>query len=164
MAKGIIENGPDPRDIYSDIIDLPHHQSDHHPQMSLYDRAAQFSPFAALTGYDDMVQEEARETGKQSILEEWESDILSKKLSLISEMIASGKRPVLTITYFVPDSKKSGGEYVTITEEIKRIDSAFRKVILMRTEGAGQTNVQIDIEAIADISGEDIDSLNYFME
>lgn len=55
----------DPRVIYADIIDLPHHQSDKHPQMSLYDRAAQFSPFAALSGYDDMVKEQVKETEKK---------------------------------------------------------------------------------------------------
>lgn len=60
MAKGIINKEPDPRIVYADIIDLPHHQSSTHPHMSLYDRAAQFAPFAALTGYDDMITEEAR--------------------------------------------------------------------------------------------------------
>ncbi len=62
MAKGIINKEPDPRIVYADIIDLPHHQSSTHPHMSLYDRAAQFAPFAALTGYDDMITEEARKT------------------------------------------------------------------------------------------------------
>ena len=62
MAKGIINKEPDPRIVYADIIDLPHHQSTTHPHMSLYDRAAQFAPFAALTGYDDMITEEARKT------------------------------------------------------------------------------------------------------
>ena len=60
MAKRIINKEPDPRIVYADIIDLPHHQSSTHPHMSLYDRAAQFAPFAALTGYDDMITEEAR--------------------------------------------------------------------------------------------------------
>ncbi len=60
MAKGIINKEPDPRIVYADIIDLPHHQSSTHPHMSLYDRAAQFAPFAALTGYDDMITQEAR--------------------------------------------------------------------------------------------------------
>ena len=62
MAKGITEKEPDPRIVYADIIDLPHHQSPTRPHMSLYDRAAQFAPFAALTGYDDMIVEEVRET------------------------------------------------------------------------------------------------------
>ena len=62
MAKGIINKEPDPRIVYADIIDLPHHQSSTHPHMSRYDRAAQFAPFAALTGYDDMITEEARKT------------------------------------------------------------------------------------------------------
>ena len=62
MTKGITEKEPDPRIVYADIIGLPHHQSPTRPHMSLYDRAAQFAPFAALTGYDDMIVEEVRET------------------------------------------------------------------------------------------------------
>ncbi len=151
MTKGITEKEPDPREVYADIIDLPHHQSDSHPHMSLYDRAAQFSPFAALSGYDDMVAEESRETGEQRKLEEYEIEILSQKINRISERIANGESPVVEITYFVPDARKSGGEYVTVTEEIKRIDSTFRKLILLRTEGAGKVNVKIDIEMVVDI-------------
>ena len=151
MTKGITGKEPDPRKVYADIIDLPHHRSDRHPHMSLHDRAAQFSPFAALSGYDEMVAEESRETGKRRELEEYETEVLSRKINRISERLANGDSPVVEITYFVPDAKKQGGEYVTVTEEIKRIDPAFRKLILMRTEGSGHANVQIDIEMIVDI-------------
>ncbi|SDB40394.1 hypothetical protein SAMN02910298_01981 [Pseudobutyrivibrio sp. YE44] len=64
MAKGITGKEKDPRIVYGDIIDLPHHQSTKHPHMSLYDRAAQFAPFAALTGYEEMISEEARRTNE----------------------------------------------------------------------------------------------------
>ncbi len=141
----------DPRKIYADIIDLPHHESQKHPHMSLYDRAAQFSPFAALTGYEDMVAEEARETKTKSDLMESDAEDIDRKLAAISDQLSRGIHPVAEITYFVPDDKKSGGEYVTVKEEIKRIDAAFRKLILARTEGAGRVNASIDIGNIIDI-------------
>ena len=77
MTKGISGKEPDPRVIYADIIDLPHHQSPTRPHMSLYDRAAQFAPFAALTGYDDMVAEEARIVDNKIELSETEIDRLN---------------------------------------------------------------------------------------
>ena len=138
----------DPRKIYADIIDLPHHESQKHPHMSLYDRAAQFSPFAALTGYEDMVLEEARETRTKTEIAENGSEEIDRRLSEIADQLSKGIHPVAEITYFVPDEKKSGGEYVTVKEEIKRIDAAFRKLILVRTEGAGKVNASIDIGSI----------------
>jgi hypothetical protein len=106
MTKGITEKEPDPRVIYADIIDLPHHQSPTRPHMSLYDRAAQFAPFAALTGYDDMVAEEARIVENKVELSETEIDLLNQKLSLIADVIEKGEKPKVTITYFVPDQLK----------------------------------------------------------
>ena len=76
---------PDPRIVYADIIDLPHHQSKTHPRMSLYNRAAQFAPFAALSGYDEMISEETRETGVQQQLEDWEMEKINQKLNLIDQ-------------------------------------------------------------------------------
>ena len=151
---------PDPRIVYADIIDLPHHQSKTHPHMSLYNRAAQFAPFAALSGYDEMISEETRETGVQQQLEEWEMEKINQKLNLIDDVIKDGHRPTLTITYFVPDAKKAGGEYVTITEQIKKVDPVRRKIVLMKAEGRAGLNVEIDIDRISAIRGELVDYLD----
>ena len=85
MEKGIQKKEPDPRIVYADIIDLPHHQSSTRPHMSLYDRAAQFSSYKALTGYEDMVAEEARVTEEKISLEEFELELLNQKLQLIAD-------------------------------------------------------------------------------
>ena len=138
----------DPREVYSDIIDLPHWQSPKHPQLSLYDRAAQFSPFAALTGYDDMIAEEARETGSRIHLEEREQLILDEKIALIAE----NGHPDISVTYFVPDKMKEGGSYVTVAGRVKRIDTAFRKILLNDTE--------IDLKDVIRIRGELVDYLD----
>ncbi len=154
---------PDPRIVYADIIDLPHHQSKTHPHMSLYNRAAQFAPFAALSGYEDMISEESRETDTHMQPEEWEMEKLSRKINLIADAADRGLRPVLSITRFVPDTKKAGGAYVTTTEQIKRIDAVRRKVILMKTQGKAGLNVEIDFDRITDISGELVDGLDESM-
>ena len=160
MAKGITGKEPDPRIVYADIIDMPHHQSSTHPHMSLYDRAAQFAPFAALTGYEEMVDEEARETDTAISLEEWEMEKISQKLNLISDVIADGHHPSLSITYFKPDSKKAGGEYVTVTEAIKKIDTVSRRIVLMKTEGYGKMNMEIEIDKVTAITGDLVDYLD----
>ncbi len=160
MPKQNSDKTTDARLVYKDIIDLPHHQSLTHPHMSLYDRAAQFAPFAALTGYEDMVNEEARVTDAAITLGESQIDTLSQKLSVISDAISSGIHPLLTITYFVPDSQKAGGEYLTVTEEIKKIDTANRKIVLMKCKEISNINLTIDIEAVTDIKGELIDYID----
>ena len=117
MTKGITEKEPDPRIVYADIINMPHHQSATRPHMSLYDRAAQFAPFAALTGYDDLVKEEARYAGQQMELGEASIKLLNQKLTLIAGVIEDGTKPTVSITYFEPDTMKAGGKYVTATEK-----------------------------------------------
>lgn len=105
---------------YDKIIDLPHHQSKNRPQMSLRDRAAQFAPFAALTGYDDLVEETARVTDEKIELGESQREVLDRRQAFIALHIS--KKPLIEITYFVADTKKSGGKYVTKRGNIKRID------------------------------------------
>ncbi len=106
---------------YEDILYLPHHVSDNRARMSMLDRAAQFSPFAALTGYDDVVSETARLTQTQIILDVDAREELDKKLTLIRDQIAQG--PQLRITHFVPDERKAGGAYVTTTGRGYRMSS-----------------------------------------
>lgn len=110
---------------YDDIINLPHHQSVTRPHMSNYDRAAQFSPFAALTGHDEAIKETARLTDRKIELDEYTKEDLNSKLQILSD--APGTE--VTITYFQPDEKKSGGAYLTITGCVKRIDEYEQTVV-----------------------------------
>ena len=112
----------EPRKVYADIIDMPYRKNPNRKQMSLYDRAAQFAPFAALSGYDDMVHEEARLTDKESELSDYEIDILNRKLGLINDVLDDDYVPEITVTYFVPDSRKAGGAYRSIAGAAKKID------------------------------------------
>lgn len=113
---------------YDDIINLPHHVSKKHPQMSLHDRAAQFSPFAALTGHKAAINEAARLTDKKQILSEDVIAKLNEQLNLIKENI--GTNQTVTITYFVPDDKKSGGAYISHIGVVKKIDEYNHTVIM----------------------------------
>lgn len=114
---------------YKDIIHLPHKQSATRPHMAISDRAAQFAPFAALVGYDDAVKETARLTENRRELSDGALDQLNAKLNYIQEHL--GEQPEVTITYFQPDSKKSGGTYLTCTGIVKRIDD-YEHTVLMQ--------------------------------
>ena len=113
---------------YDDIINLPHHVSKKHPPMSLHDRAAQFSPFAALTGHKAAINEAARLTDKKQILSEDVIAKLNEQLNLIKENISTN--PIVTITYFVPDDRKSGGAYISNTGVVKKINEYNHTVVL----------------------------------
>ena len=113
---------------YSDIIDHPHHVSRMRPQMSMHDRAAQFSPFAALTGHEAAVQEAARVTEERAELDEGEKERLNEILYTLLEKYQG--HPDISVTYFCPDARKSGGRYVTETGRIQKLDT-FRRTILL---------------------------------
>ena len=130
---------------YDDIINLPHHTSNKHPAMSLEARAAQFAPFAALTGYDEAVKETARFTDKRIVLDDEEKSILDNKLQIIQEQLL--KRPEVTFTYFLPDLKKDGGKYVSVTGIVKKIDG-YNQVIVV------EDKTVIPIHEIVAISGD----------
>ena len=106
---------------YDDIIDLPHPTSQNHPRMSLYDRAAQFSPFAALTGHSAAIAETGRLKDRRVELDEYEMERVDAELQRLQELLPGG--PTASITYFVPDERKNGGSYQTVTGEVKRIDA-----------------------------------------
>ena len=155
MRTNMDKKDPDPRTVYADIIDHPHWQSKTRPHMSLYDRAAQFSPFAALTGYDDMVNEEARIVGRRIAPGEDELERLDRELSVIHDTIKKGTFPEVSITYFVPDPLKEGGRYETSVEQIKKIDTVRGKLVLMRTEeakGPENRHIEIDMRDILEIN------------
>ena len=103
---------------YKDIINLPHHMSDKRSRMSSYDRAAQFSPFAALTGFDDEIDEAARLTDSRPELTEDELNSLDSAIQQISEL----DKPLIAVTYFVPDANKSGGSYKVYTGNLRFLD------------------------------------------
>ena len=113
---------------YDDIIDLPAPVSKRHPPLSRESRAAQFSPFAALTGYDDVIQETARLTDRRMELDDAEKLAISDKLQLLLD---SGKqRPVAAITRFQPDGKKQGGRYAVVTGSVKKVDPIERLIVM----------------------------------
>ena len=105
---------------YRDMIDLPYPGESKHTRMPVRDRAAQFSPFAALTGFDAALKETERITEKRIELDEYEKEKLNENLRLLLEKQES--RPEITVTFFVPDEKKDGGAYRTISGHIKRVD------------------------------------------
>lgn len=112
--------------MYDDIIDLPRPKSAHEP-MPMSDRAAQFSPFAALTGYEDAIDETARLTDARVELGESAVEELERTLAGIAAHIS--ERPEITVTYFVPDGRKEGGAYMTRTGALKRIDELERALV-----------------------------------
>ena len=130
---------------YEDIIYLPHHVSKTRPQMSMSDRAAQFSPFAALNGYDEAVKETARLTDERLELGDDDRDLLDRKQQYLQNIIAD--RPEISVTFFVPDEKKSGGSYTTLTGNLKHVDLCERLLVL--TDGK-----KILFDDIADIKGD----------
>lgn len=114
---------------YDDIIYRSHPVSKHHPQMPRADRAAQFSPFAALTGHEEAVKETARLTEERVELDENEKSILNEKMQIIAEQI--GQNPEVLVTYFQPDIRKEGGRYNTYSGSVKRIDEYARTLLMI---------------------------------
>lgn len=127
----------DDRHKYDDIIDLPRHVSKTHPPMPLTDRAAQFAPFAALTGHNAAVKETARLTKERIELDENCKAAINRQLMLLKEQ--ADKEPDVSVTYFVKDAKKSGGAYVSASGRVKRVDGYKRLVLL-----ADGTKIPID--------------------
>lgn len=132
-------------DNYKDIMNLPHPTSKTRPRMTRYNRAAQFSPFAALTGYEEAVKETARFTDEKAELDEDHIAVINDKLNIALEK--KEQTPVVTITFFRYDSRKKGGEYLTVTGVLKGIDEVNHTVTL-------KDGTTIPINLIYDINGE----------
>ena len=150
----------DPRIVYQDIIDHPRWKSPTRKPMSMYQRAAQFFRFQPLDGFSDMIAEEERVTDELLELEEYELEKLNRKLNRLSDRIAEGAHPRVTMTVFLPDERKEGGRYVEITDRVKRVDKVEKRIVLMGAEGNGKGNRVIQMEHILTISddlGEMID-------
>lgn len=137
---------------YADIIDLPHHQSDTRPKMSNYDRAAQFSPFAALTGHAESIKETARLTDEYSEPSEEMKAIMNEKILFLMEQLEN--QPEITITFFKPDEKKQGGAYITITGVVKKIKTYERQIQMT-------TGDLIPIDMIFGIDGKIFSRIDY---
>lgn len=137
---------------YDDIINMPHHVSRTRRQMSLHDRAAQFSPFAALTGHKEAIDETARFTECYIELDDGAKAELNSKLNIISEHIK--ENPSVLITYFQPDELKEGGEYVTISGQVRKTNNCDKKIIMCN-------GLQIPFDALLEINGEIFDKGKY---
>ena len=130
---------------YEDIIHLPHHVSETHPRMSRLNRAAQFSPFAALTGYGAAIQEAGRLRDRKIQLDEDSQAVLDRKLANLREQLS--KHPEVAVTYFQPDGKKDGGAYASFSGQVKKIQDYEQ--LLVFTDGT-----QIPFSDILDLDGE----------
>lgn len=135
---------------YEDIINLPHHVSATRPQMSMIDRAAQFSPFAALTGYESAIKETGRLTDERIDLDEEALNILNMKFQILVDSL--GDEPEVTFTYFKPDERKAGGVYLEVTGTVKKVDD-FERLIVM------QNGTKMPMDDILNIEGEIFASL-----
>jgi len=127
---------------YDDILYLPHPTSERHPRMPIADRAAIFSPFAALTGHAAAIAETARLTEEKAELSEDQKQQMDRKLQFLAETIEA--QPEITVTWFRPDERKAGGSYVSTTGQLKKIDSIDRVIVM--TDG-----IRIPLDDIFDI-------------
>ena len=130
---------------YEDIMNLPPHISKRHPQPTMMDRAARFAPFAAITGYEEMVLEEARVTEEWVDLTESALERLNERLNILQEHLS--EQPEITITYFEPDQRKAGGAYLDYTGVVKRIDLYEHLLVMTNSK-------KIRIESICKLDGE----------
>ena len=116
---------------YDDIINLPHHVSKNHPPMPMMNRAAQFAPFAALTGYDAVINETGRLTDGFIELDENKKEQLNRRIAELMETI--DEQPSVTITFFKPDERKAGGSYFTVSGQLKKVDE-FNQILVMEDD------------------------------
>jgi len=135
---------------YEDIINLPHHVSETRPRMPIIDRAAQFSPFAALTGYDSAIKETGRLTDARIELGEEALSILNMKFQVLLDNLDDS--PQVIFTYFKPDERKAGGSYIDVSGTVKKVDD-FERLIMM------QDGTKIPMDDVVNIEGEIFASL-----
>lgn len=127
---------------YDEIMELPHHVSTTRPQMPMSDRAAQFAPFAALTGYDSAIKETGRLTNERIELDEEALTALDRKYQLLMDTLDDA--PEVTIIYFQPDERKAGGQYVSATGTVKKVDTFGRRIFL-------QDGTRIPLDSVYDL-------------
>ena len=142
-----MEKQPHP---YEDILHLPHHVSANRPHMSMHDRAAQFSPFAALVGYEEIIDETARQTTPERELDEAKKAELDRRIAALLAHLR--EKPVVTIEYFVADERKSGGAYLVKNGAVVKISSARKNLTLA-------DGTVIPIQDITDITGAPVEEM-----
>ena len=130
---------------YNEIINLPHHVSKTRPQMPMSDRAAQFAPFAALTGYDAAIKETGRLTDEKIEMDEEALNILNMKFQILARSLDD--EPEVTFTYFKPDERKAGGAYLEVTGMVKKVDDCERLIVM-------QNGTKMPMDDILNIVGE----------
>lgn len=130
---------------YDDIINLPHHTSAKRPRMSTMNRAAQFAAFAALTGHDAAISETARLTDEEMQQSEQAITLIEQRIQLLLNHLDEGIR--VSVTYFKPDSKKTGGAYLTVEGIVKKIDAYERKIVM--TDG-----IEIPVDSVKTLEGD----------
>lgn len=138
-------------DRYADIIDLPHYEPQRHPRMSASARAAQFAPFAALTGYDAAIEETARQTDPRLEPEADSLADLDRKMAWLRQH-AEGEPPLVAVTYFRPDARKEGGAYLSHEGRLKGVDPCGG--LLLFADGAA-----IPLRSVLDLTGEVFDGM-----
>ena len=130
---------------YDEIINLPHHVSKTRPQMPMSDRAAQFAPFAALTGYDAAIKETGRLTDEKIEMDEEALNILNMKFQILVDSLDD--EPEVTFTYFKPDERKAGGAYIEVTGTVKKVDDFERRIVM-------QNGTKMPMDDILNIEGD----------
>ena len=133
---------------YEDILTLPHHKAANRPHMSMHDRAAQFSPFAALTGLDAALRETARLTDQRITLDEYEQAALDETLQTVRDTLTKKEHPTVEVCYFVPDTRKAGGAYCTVTGVVKKM-AEFEGLLIL----ADGTEVPMGEIAVLELHG-----------
>lgn len=136
---------------YANIINLPHYEPKYHQRMSIYNRAAQFAPFAALTGYDDAVTETGRLTENEKLLNDDLKNVIDMKLQIIEEHIKDDQS--IKVLYFIKDKRKDGGKYIEYSGNVKRIDKINQVIIF-------KDNTKICFDKILDIKAEFIKEID----
>ena len=150
----------DEKNPYADIIHLPHHQSASRPQMSMLNRAAQFSPYAALVGFDGVIAETGRLTERKIELSDTEKESIDQKLTLIDDAIRREEHPEITIRYFVPDALKDGGSYRDYSGLVRNIDAVERTVVFFAENGRSRGKA-VRIDDILEIHGDSVQSYEW---
>lgn len=138
---------------YADIIHLPHHQAANRKHMSMNDRAAQFSPFAALVGFDGVIDETGRLTDRKVELSESEKALLDQKLTLIDDVVQDGHHPEITVVFFVADPRKDGGAYQEYTGRVRQVDAVERQIVFL-AENERSAGKKVAIDDVMEIHGE----------
>ena len=147
---------------YADIINLPHHQAANRPHMSMLNRAAQFSPYAALVGFDGVIAETGRLTDRKVELSESDKILMDQKLKLINDVIQDGHHPMVTVVFFVKDSHKAGGAYEEYTGSVRKIDEVERSIVFLAANGRSSGKI-IPIDDISELHGNLVDYMDDFV-